>query len=194
MYKSLESEDDDLKDPSFQKYLKHLVEKRELPPREKSPPQRFGLQLPSSEVLDKWVIEGTDEEIKSYEKMKEEIKKDKEEMMRRRLEARQLYADLTRSISTQTNNNEAYQNNVKEVHTTNDVQDNETNKNVRSSTDIQNISSEKNEEIVAENGYKSTETKDSSTTNYRKTDNDETTHCDRETPDTVNIEDGSVLN
>ena len=101
--------EEELTDQSFKISVKEEIPERKFPSRQRFQPSRFGLQLPSSEILHKSVIEGTEEEIENYEKRKEDMKKEEKELRARRLDARNTYEDLMINVSTQTENSENVQ-------------------------------------------------------------------------------------
>ena len=97
--------DDEIGDPWFKTRFHNSIPKKQLPQRTRCFPRRFGTLLPSTEILDKVVIEGTEDEIRFYEEMKIKQKQEQKEMKRRKLLRRQMFADLTRTIGTQTKTN-----------------------------------------------------------------------------------------
>ena len=94
--------DNELTDPTFERRLRLPIEQRKLPARNRFPPQHFGIQLPSWEILDKDTIEGSEEEIRNLEQIKEKLKKEEHEKKKKRAEARRLLRHLNRTVATQT--------------------------------------------------------------------------------------------
>ena len=95
--------DDEIVDPCFKRRFDISIPKKQLPQRKRSFPRRFGTLLPSTEILDTVVIEGTEAEIRFYEEMKTKQKKEQKEVKRRKLLGPHMFADLTRTVATQTN-------------------------------------------------------------------------------------------
>ena len=98
--------DDEHNDPTFKMNLLQLIPKRELdlPPRKRDEPECYGFQFPSAILLDRYTMEGSDEEIRNYQQRKIQKQKDENDRKRNRMVAQQMYLELHQTVGTQTEN------------------------------------------------------------------------------------------